>query len=125
MDKPQAIQDFNGKTNTAAIKAYNSDLSDFPAAKYVYNYKTTGTNVGDWYLPALGELYKVYENKYAIDKALLSLGKSKLPYDEKYWSSSESSERTYDYAWQLSLHDREIEDMYKDRDYYVLPVLAF
>ena len=129
MDETQAKQDFNGKANTAAIKAYNSDLSDFPAAKYVYNYKTTGTNVGDWYLPALGELYKVYQNEYAISKALLSLGKSKLPGDREYWSSSEPSSSSgmgpYYMAWQLSIHDSEIEDMYKDRDYYVLPVLAF
>ena len=129
MDKPQALQDFNGKTNTAAIKAYNSDLSDFPAAKYVYNYKTTGTNVGDWYLPALGELYKVYQNQYAINKTLLSLGKSELPSDREYWSSSEPSSSSgmgpYYMAWQLSIHNSEIDDGYKDRDYYVLPVLAF
>ena len=127
MDETQAKQDFNGKANTAAIKAYNSDLSDFPAAKYVYNYKTTGTNVGDWYLPALGELYKVYQNQYAINKALLSLGKSKLSNGREYWSSSESNDgmsAAY-YAWQLSFHDGEIDGMYKDRDYYVLPVLAF
>ena len=129
MDKSQAKQDFNGKANTAAIKAYNSDLSDFPAAKYVYNYKTTGTNVGDWYLPALGELYKVSQNKYAIDKALLSLGKSGLPWGEeyKYWSSSESSEgmdASY-FAWQLNFNGSEISDNYKDREFNVLPVLAF
>ena len=129
MDKPQALQDFNGKTNTAAIKAYNSDLSDFPAAKYVYNYKTTGTNVGDWYLPALGELYKVYQTKYAINEALLSLGKSELPYDDEYWSSSEPSSSSgmgpYYNAWQLSIHDSEIDDSYKDIKFNVLPVLEF
>ncbi len=129
MDETQAKQDFNGKANTAAIKAYNSDLSDFPAAKYVYNYKTTGTNVGDWYLPALGELYKVSQNKYAIDKALLSLGKSGLPWGEeyKYWSSSESSEGmgADDFAWQLNMNGSEINDNYKDREFNVLPVLAF
>ena len=123
----QAAQDFNGKANTAAIKAYDSSFSNFPAAKYAYNYTTTGTNVGDWYLPALGELYKVYQNQYAINKALLSLGKSKLPSDEEYWSSSESNDgmSAYYFAWQLSFHDGEIDGMYKDRDYYVLPVLAF
>ena len=123
----QAAQDFNGKANTAAIKAYDSSFSNFPAAKYAYNYTTTGTNVGDWYLPALGELYKVYQNQYAINKALLSLGKSELPSDREYWSSSESNDgmSAYFFAWQLSFHDGEIDGMYKDRNYYVLPVLAF
>lgn len=123
----QAAQDFNGKANTAAIKAYDSSFSNFPAAKYAYNYTTTGTNVGDWYLPALGELYKVYQNQYAINKALLSLGKSKLSNGREYWSSSESNDgmSAYYYAWQLSFHDGEIDGMYKNRYYYVLPVLAF
>ena len=131
MDETQAKQDFNGKANTAAIKAYNSDLSDFPAAKYVYNYKTTGTNVGDWYLPALGELYKVYQNQYAINKALLSLGKSELPdddeYDDDFWSSSEPRGilEPENLAWQLYMHGGEINKNYKDREFNVLPVLEF
>ena len=123
-DSTQAKQDFNGKANTAAIKAYNSSLSKYLAAKYAYEYKTTGTNAGDWYLPALGELNEIYQNKATIDKTLSTLGKSTIPTGYR-WSSSEYSKNN---AWSLSFSDGSVHgyDKYSSENlYYVLPVLAF
>ena len=121
MSQSEAEQDFNGKANTAAIKAYNSSLSN-PAAKYAYEYKTTGTNAGEWYLPALGELNTVYSNKDYMNYALSLVGKKDIPTDY-YWSSSEYS---YNSAWNLRFSDGYVD--YGTKAYgslYVRPVLAF
>ena len=121
-DSSKAKQDFNGKANTAAIKAYNSSLSNYPAAKYAYNYKTTGTNAGEWYLPALGELNTVYSNKDYMNYALSLVGKKDIPTDTYHWSSSENS---YNYAWRLDFNGGSVDYYYKNYNIYVRPVLAF
>ena len=121
-DTTQAKQDFSGKANTAAIKAKNSNLSKYPAAKYAYEYKTTGTNAGDWYLPALGELNTVYSNKDYMNYALSLVGKKDIPI-EWHWSSSEYSS---DYAWNLKFSDGHVfSDVKAGYNGYVRPVLAF
>ena len=122
-DSSKAKQDFKGKANTAAIKAYNSSLSDYPAAKYAYNYKTTGTNAGEWYLPALGELNTVYSNKDYMNYALSLVGKKDIPTDRYHWSSSEYS---YGIAWSLRFSDGYVDYGSKGNpNLYVRPVLAF
>ncbi len=119
----KAKQDFNGKANTAAIKAYRSSLTGYPAAGYAYEYKTTGTNAGEWYLPALGELNTVYSNKDYMNYALSLVGKKDIPTDYYHWSSSESSDS---YAWDLSFSDGNVYNYDKGRNnHYVRPVLAF
>ena len=102
-DSSKALQDFNGKANTAAIKAYGISLTRYPAAIYAYEYKTTGTNAGEWYLPALGELNTVYSNK-------------------DYMSSSEYSSSL---AWRLSFNSGNVDYYSESNYYYVRPVLAF
>ena len=122
MEKTQALQDFSGKANTAKIKTYNSGyMYDYPAANYAYNYTTTGTNVGDWYLPALGELNTVYTNKVFLNYALSLVGKNAIQ-ENSHWSSSIAS---YNQAWNLSFADGSADTMYFDWNRRVLPVLAF
>ena len=121
-DPSKAKQDFNGKANTAAIKAYNSSLSNYPAAKYAYEYKTTGTNAGEWYLPALGELNTAYSNKDFLNYALSLVGKKDIPTDTYHWSSSESLN---DYAWYLIFSNGRVYNYGKYGNDYVRPVLAF
>ena len=124
-NKTQAKQDFNGKANTAAIKTYNSDLSHYPAAKFAYEYKTTGTNSGDWYLPAAGELYTAYSNKDFLNHALSLAGKEDIPTDTNHWSSSEYSDGS---AWTVLFDANDVFASNKKSSYdkfYVRPVLAF
>ena len=126
-DMEKAKQDFNGKANTAAIKAKNSNLSKYPAAKYAYDYTTPGTNEGDWYLPALGEMYMVYTNKDFLNYTLPLVGKNAM-LSSNHWSSSEYSSKS---AWDLHLSDGSTTfkgnaDFTKIKlQYYVRPVLAF
>ena len=121
-NESKAKQDFNGKENTAAIKAYNSDLSKFYAAKYAYEYTTAGTNIGDWYLPALGELNKAYGYKDYLDYSLALVGKGKLI--NYTWSSTEHS---YLGTWGLVFSNGYVD--YDEHNNYirlnVLPALAF
>ena len=125
MDKNRAKQDFNGKANTAAIKEYNSSLSGYsagyPAAKYAYNYTTTGTNAGEWYLPALGELNTAYTYRDFLNYALSLLGKGNIP-TNYYWSSSENSAGS---AWMFHFGNGDVSGTLKGYKYYVRPVLAF
>ena len=122
-NKDKAIQNYSGKTNTAAIKAYDSSLADYPAAYYVYNYTTAGTKVGDWYLPALRELNEIYQNKTAIDKTLSVLVKLTLP--TSYNNYLSSSETAIGRVWVLKFSNGVALSGYMDSSYYVLPVLAF
>ena len=107
--------DFNGKANTAAIinaiKAYDTsngtDNITGNIGDIIQKYHTEGTIAGDWYIPACGEVYKLYENRTTllasfnkINTASSSAGLSGsvlLP-SVYCWSSSEYN---YEYVWCL------------------------
>lgn len=55
----------------------------------------------DWYIPSLGELYRIFINKKAINAALEFAKGDKLQ-DRWYWTSTEGSAPT---AWYLRLYD--------------------
>ena len=122
LSESQAKQDFEGKANTAAIKSYNNSLSNYPAAKYAYNYTTVGTNVGDWYLPALGELNTVSSNKAYVDYALSLIDNGVISVGGYYWSSSEGP--SY-YVWMIEIGNGYVKNRDRSNGYSVLPVLAF
>ena len=55
----------------------------------------------DWYIPSLGELYRIFINKKAINAALEFAKGDKLQ-DRWYWTSTENSAT---FAWDLNLYD--------------------
>lgn len=55
----------------------------------------------DWYIPSLGELYRIFINKKAINAALEFAKGDKLQ-DRWYWTSTETSATS---AWHLYLDD--------------------
>ena len=55
----------------------------------------------DWYIPSLGELYRIFINKKAIN-AVLEFAKGDKLQDRWYWTSTEYSAT---YAWFLGLSD--------------------
>ena len=123
-DQNEAKQDYNGKSNTITVKTYSgNDFWRFEAFEYAYEYKTTGTNAGEWYLPALGELNTAYSNKDFLNYALSVVGKKNIPTDDFHWSSSEGSK---DGAWKLYFDNGYVSygSKYYDGS-YVRPVLAF
>ena len=62
----------------------------------------------DWYIPSLGELYRIFINKKAINAALEFAKGDKLQ-DRWYWTSTEFSATG---AWYLSLGDGLTRDWY-------------
>ena len=88
-DESVAKQDYNGKANTLAIlETFPSDTTSNNAAVYCNSYSTVGTNAGDWYLPALGEVYDYIYTNYAKVKAGWDKVGTTIS-DRYFWSSSE------------------------------------
>ena len=117
-----ATADWQGKNNTRVVLEYcKTKGKSCPAFEYVNSYKTEGTQAGDWYLPAFGELNAIYGNKNVLNIALGKIGGTKLGTTGGYWSSSESS---INYAWVLYFSSGG-ESYRKDVNFYVRPVLAF
>ena len=118
-----AIADWQGKNNTRVALEYCKEFGDScPAFEYVNSYKTEGTKAGDWYLPAMGELYAIRGNKDVLNIALGKIGGTKLE-TAWYWSSSDHSGN---YAWRLGFSGGTADYYTKYRNYgRVRPVLAF
>ena len=89
IDSSQTTTAFGGKANTQIIV---NSCSNCSAASYAYNYTTAGTSVGQWYLPASGELWLMYQRKAAINRTMSRLGKSAVLASGYAWSSSESAQ---------------------------------
>ena len=95
----EAQMDYNGKNNTLAIvAAFPSDTIRNNAAIYCNSYSTAGTNAGDWYLPARGELVDYIQNRTSVKNAWSKVG---VTIERNIlWASSEASEY---YAWYLAV----------------------
>ena len=80
-----AVADWNGKADTEHLKeiGLNGEI----------------TLPDGWYIPSLGELYFVFLNRRAINKALAFVGGTEIA-DDWYWTSTEYSAA---YAWSLTL----------------------
>jgi len=109
----KATNDFDGRGNTDKILTAVSGTDwktassientatpgNYPAVMTCYRFHTTGTNVGDWYLPAVGELAFITVRYGAINAGLnavksvwgsssaIEMGRD-TAYGDCYWSSS-------------------------------------
>ena len=118
--------DFSGKSNTKTIVDYcKANNKSCPAAEYAYNYRTVGTEIGDWYLPAGGELQSIYINRVKLNATLQALGKTKLNSSSNYRNYWSSSEYGNSFAWGLSFYNGGWFTSGKDNTFSVRPVLAF
>lgn len=106
-DRVTAMNDWNGKANTASIiskstsAAVNNTSAYAPGFCNLYsrpNANGKGLTAGKWWCPSAGELMMMYANMTKINYAL-SLITGATPLAEAwYWSSTESSAS---YAWLL------------------------
>ena len=83
-------------------------------------YSTPGTKSGDWYLPAIGELYQIYANKTAINEKRTTIKGSGFN-NFYYWSSREDS-RNREYS--VFLINGDVSGDSRGGNYYVLGFLA-
>ena len=91
-ENTEALNDFNGKSNTQIIVDYygeNADISKI-AGLYCYKYTTEGTTEGMWYLPAGGELYNYIFLNYNIIKSMWSKAGATIS-NYALWSSTEKN----------------------------------
>ena len=124
----EASRDLASCENTARIIAAGNK-STYPAAWAAHEYKTVGTNAGDWCLPAAGIMTSIKNGMELINIGYGLVSGSKIGTNSYFWSSSEKSS---DFAW-LSDFSRDSglgNDYYryyglKTNSYEVRPVLAF
>ena len=119
-----AATDLKSCENTTAITSTGTS-STFPAAWATKNYKTAGTNAGDWCLPAAGIMKSIKNNMSIINNGFNLAGGTQIGTNSKYLTSSENnfgstwqSDFTYDYG----LYDYAIAKNYATE---VRPVIEF
>ena len=104
-DRETALNDWTGKTSTAAQITHNECKTESYAPGFCASYERVNANgkgltAGRWWLPSLGELMMIYANMRKINYALSLINGATQLAETWYWSSTESSATN---AWYLYL----------------------
>ena len=108
-DRVTAINDWNGKTNTAQQIAHSTSSAVTNTASYApgfcnlysrANANGKGLTAGKWWLPSLGEMMMIYANMTKINYALSLINGATQLVEDAYWTSTEGSATN---AWYLYL----------------------
>lgn len=127
-DRETALNDWTGKTSTAAQITHNECKTESYAPGFCASYERVNANgqgltAGKWWLPSLGELMMIYANMRKINYALSLINGATQLAETWYWSSTEYSAT---YAWGLYLRDGTAGGNTKAANQYrVRPVSAF
>lgn len=127
-DRLTALDDWAGKTSTAAQITHNECKTESYAPGFCASYSRTNANgkgltAGRWWLPSLGELMMIYANMRKINYALSLINGATQLAETAYWSSTEYSAP---YAWYLHLYHGYANTSTKAATQYrVRPVSAF
>jgi hypothetical protein len=98
-----AKADNDGRTNTNKILAILPSISY--AAGWCNAFSTAGTVAGNWYLPAAGEWWTIYQSLSTINASLSTCSGTALAQWDYYWSSTHYGNIYYDapyYMYALS-----------------------
>ena len=127
-DRETALNDWTGKTSTAAQITHSECNTESYAPGFCASYERVNANgkgltAGRWWLPSLGELMMIYANMRKINYALSLINGATQLAETWFWSSTEYSAAT---AWILILSDGFASNYTKATDQYrVRPVSAF
>ena len=104
-DRETALNDWTGKTSTAAQITHNECKTESYAPGFCASYERVNANgngltAGSWWLPSLGELMMIYANMRKINYALSLINGATQLAETWYWSSTEYSATN---AWRLNL----------------------
>ena len=101
LSQSKAAKDYASCDNSQKIMA-EGDKNAFPAVWAAHEYKTEGTNIGDWCLPAAGIFTLYFNNEDILNEAMVRAGGETLTYEavNTPWSSTENMWRS---AWYLNL----------------------
>ena len=119
-----ASYDLNSCANTQKIMAAG-DKNAYPAAWVAHEYKTEGTNAGDWCLPAAGVFTSYYNNQQLLNIGMTNAGGTQIGTSSNNWSSSENGGN---HAWASDFSgDYGLNNYYfsKNSGREVRPVLEF
>ena len=127
-DRVTAMNDWNGKANTAAQITHSEASGTGYAPGFCHAYSRVNANgqgltAGKWWLPSMGEMMMIYANMTKINYALsLINGATKLA-EDWYWTSTEYSATD---EWVLYLANGDVGRTAKATNrYLVRPVSAF
>lgn len=106
-DRETALNDWTGKTSTAAQITHDECKTESYAPGFCASYERVNANgqgltAGKWWLPSLGELMMIYANMRKINYALSLINGATQLAETAYWSSTEYSAT---HAWLLYLSD--------------------
>ena len=106
-DRETALNDWTGKTSTAAQITHSECNTESYAPGFCASYERVNANgqgltAGKWWLPSLGELMMIYANMRKINYALSLINGATQLAETWYWSSTEFSATA---AWYLYLND--------------------
>ena len=95
-DRETALNDWTGKTSTAAQITHNECKTESYAPGFCASYERVNANgqgltAGKWWLPSLGELMMIYANMRKINYALSLINGATQLAETWYWSSTECS----------------------------------
>lgn len=115
---------FRGYSNTKSLENEHSDYTIVSA----YNILKSGVTLplgktSGWYVPSVGELMKLYQEKFKVNASLSALDSTEPLSSSTYWSSGENS--PYD-AWTVGMNTGRVSIGLKRADrYYVRLSFAF
>lgn len=127
-DRETALNDWTGKTSTAAQITHSECNTESYAPGFCASYERVNANgqgltAGKWWLPSLGELMMIYANMRKINYALSLINGATQFAETWYWSSTEYSATD---AWYLLLSNGLAGTSTKaSYQYRVRPVSAF
>lgn len=106
-DRETALNDWTGKTSTAAQITHSECNTESYAPGFCASYERVNANgqgltAGKWWLPSLGELMMIYANMRKINYALSLINGATQFAETWYWSSTEYSATD---AWYMNLYD--------------------
>lgn len=132
-DRVTAMNDWNGKANTASIiskstaSAVTNTSAYAPGFCNLYsraNANGKGLLAGKWWLPSVGEMMMIYANMTKINYCLSLITGATQLLENWYWTSTENSATN---AWRLHLGDGRLGHWNPKASYEgrVRPVSAF
>ena len=106
-DRVTAMNDWNGKANTAAQITHSEASGTGYAPGFCHAYSRVNANgqgltAGKWWLPSMSEMMMIYANMKKINYALSLIAGATQLIENAYWTSTECSATS---AWILSLND--------------------
>lgn len=110
-DRVTALNDWNGKENTASQISKSTSSAVTDTASYAPGYCNLysranangyGLTAGKWWLPSLGEIMMICANMTKINYALSLISGATQLVEGSYWTSTEYNEQL---AWRIRISD--------------------